>query len=1087
MAIERLQDALRFGLGDRFFVLYGLGIQDAFLTQHYVEEEIETSLWRVLHEHGFERIAFYSAHGGVYFRDTQSRAAARPQPGARFRSPSAPEMRRLSGGPLGKRMCLAAPPQSETQSPSSAPASSNGNGTTPSIGDAHAIRLLDTIMRDERGPRSAVVIVQAETVIRHFEDARTLAGRLGEWFRLPSTNTNVCLLLFAAHEYPELCESVRGRLPELHAVLTTPQRQQKRQYNVSFLGGPGVAEMERIVDYVRVYDGLQVAWPERERLVKWMAAEGEGAKVWLQRLRVAGRLDQETVRRRGWLASLPDDERTAWERLETLIGLQPVKEHLAQQTAFLAEETRRRQAGLKGRGEPPSLQMVFTGSPGTGKTTVARLVGEMFRDLGMLRRGHLVEVAKASDLIAEHVGGTAMKTNGMIDQALDGVLFIDEAYQLAERERGGFGQEAIGTLLTRMENDRDRLVVIVAGYPEKMREFRKTNPGLPRRFPEENVLPFPDYSPDELVGILHNMLQERCYSWTAAMERQLREVVEGLYAVRDETFGNAGEMRNFAEALIRQRAVRVHGSQLPIDEPLCPEDIPGHYRSFLRPPIPPIEELLQELEALVGLQQVKDFVRRQVRVLQLEQRQRQQGRSPKPRSLHMVFTGNPGTGKTTVARLIGQLCKALGVLRKGHVIETGRADLVAGYVGQTAPRVEAKIKEALDGVLFIDEAYTLSRGSEQDFGQEAIDTLVRRMEDYRDRLIVVVAGYPEEMRRFIERNPGLQSRFTRYVIFPDYHVDELIAIYRRIAEEEGFVLPPETEEHVKAYLQGLQERNPHGFGNGRAVRNLFEEMKECLAERLATEEKDESEVESFAFAATDVPPLPGATAGSARRPAQQTLNLSPHLPAPPTEPLSLESVRQAVGFVAVQMKTGEQGSGTGFVISPQGLFITAYHVIENAATTHVRLEANPEQALSVDLLAWDANADVAILRLPPGAYPWLPLIDREGKVDLGERIGVFGYPLGQELGREITYTEGVVGSVRHTSGVTLVQISADVTRGSSGGPVLRLADFRVLGIVHGGVKQEIASGLNFAIPIDEVYKRFGEDASFRRGIRVAEE
>ena len=186
----------------------------------------------------------------------------------------------------------------------------------------------------------------------------------------------------------------------------------------------------------------------------------------------------------------------------------------------------------------------------------------------------------------------------------------------------------------------------------------------------------------------------------------------------------------------------------------------------------------------------------------------------------------------------------------------------------------------------------------------------------------------------------------------------------------------------------------------------------------------------------------------------------------------METVRLAVGYVTVKLHTGEHGCGTGFVITPQGFFVTACHVIEQAATTDVRLEANPEQALPGEVLAWDAAADVAILRLPLSTYPWLPLIEQTGKVTVGEKIGVFGYPLGQDLGREITYTEGVSSSVRHTSEVRLIQISADVTRGSSGGPVLRLADFRVIDIIHGGVKQEITSGLNFAIPIDEVYNRF---------------
>ena len=305
------------------------------------------------------------------------------------------------------------------------------------------------------------------------------------------------------------------------------------------------------------------------------------------------------------------------ERLNALIGLQPVKARVDALCAVVELWQRRKEAGLA-VGDPPTLHMVFTGNPGTGKTTVARCIGEIYRDLGLLRRGHVIEVT-GKDLIGAYVGWTAIQTNHKIEEALDGVLFIDEAYALSENQsdQHNFGREAIDTLLKRMEDDRHRLVVIVAGYPDKMRAFRSANPGLPRRFPEDNMIEFPDCTPPELMAILQQMLLEKGYQLSAEMLDTLRETVEGLYAIRNETFGNGGDMRNLADALEQGYAVRVHKGRLPLDEPLRPEDIPERLRPLARGPVPTVADLLHELGALVGLQPVKDFIRTRVRLLQL--------------------------------------------------------------------------------------------------------------------------------------------------------------------------------------------------------------------------------------------------------------------------------------------------------------------------------------------------------------------------------------------------------------------------------------------------------------------------------------
>jgi SpoVK/Ycf46/Vps4 family AAA+-type ATPase len=257
------------------------------------------------------------------------------------------------------------------------------------------------------------------------------------------------------------------------------------------------------------------------------------------------------------------------------------------------------------------------------------------------------------------------------------------------------------------------------------------------------------------------------------------------------------------------------------------------------PPPRPIEELLAELDALIGLAEVKREVHLVTNLLRVQQIRRERNLPVLEASRHLVFTGNPGTGKTTVARLLAQIYRTLGVVERGHLVETDRSGLVAGFVGQTAGKVVAAFDRADQGVLLIDEAYSLTRGGESDFGREAIDMVVKLVEDRRDRLVVILAGYPDEMEELIDANPGMRSRFPKTIYFPDYSDDELLAIVESLGAAGRYHLDDGARGAVRAWF-AAQPRTA-GFGNGRLARNLFEAAVANQASRLVAIERPTDE------------------------------------------------------------------------------------------------------------------------------------------------------------------------------------------------------------------------------------------------------
>jgi SpoVK/Ycf46/Vps4 family AAA+-type ATPase len=522
----------------------------------------------------------------------------------------------------------------------------------------------------------------------------------------------------------------------------------------------------------------------------------------------------------------------ALAKLDAMVGLTPVKQEVRGLIARMQVEQKRRDQGFDV--SALSQHMVFTGPPGVGKTEIARLIGEVCRALKLLRKGHLVETDRAG-LVAGYVGQTATKTLDRCRESLDGILFIDEAYTLAAPTGGegpDFGREAIDTLLKFMEDHRDRIIVIVAGYRNEMRRFVDSNPGLSSRFTK--ILDFPSYSTDELCEIFKRMAARQQFALPNGFEAKVKPWIDNRSTAQD--WANAREMRTLLEKTREAQAIRVAGDPSADISLVKMEDLVQATGEQLQANESSIAAALQTLNAMVGLAPVKQEIKRLTARLEVEQKRKEQGLAVAAVSHHMIFTGPPGVGKTEVAPVIGDIFRALGVLRKGQLVETDRAGLVAGYIGQTATKTLDKCREALDGILFIDEAYTLAApagAGASDFGKEAIDTLLKFMEDYRDRIVLIVAGYPAEMRRFIESNPGLSSRFTKNINFPPYGVAELCEILRRMAERQHFSLPddfaPVLTPWIEARCQGTD------WGNARSMRTLLEKAREAQAIRISTD------------------------------------------------------------------------------------------------------------------------------------------------------------------------------------------------------------------------------------------------------------
>ena len=511
--------------------------------------------------------------------------------------------------------------------------------------------------------------------------------------------------------------------------------------------------------------------------------------------------------RKNFLKKKGESER----KLDRLIGLTNIKSSIKKIKAY---------ALANKESDDLNLHMCFYGNPGTGKTEVARLIAGILYENDILETDTVVEVSRC-DLISQYLGETAIKTSKVIDSAMGGVLFIDEAYSLLSKDNShDYGHEAISTLIKAMEDHRGEFCVILAGYRNQMADMISSNPGFKSRIQFE--LDFPDYSRDELFDIASLMLEKRGYTITAESRNKILDLAD--FKRKQPNFANAREIRNILDQVIMNQNLRVAGAD---DKEIGLADVNEYITSSkIKLPLQgkgmsqTIMSADDELDALVGLDSVKRMVKK-IRAYA------KRNKEDDGFNIHMCFYGNPGTGKTEVARIISRILYDVGILPEAKLIETDAHGLIGKYVGETAPKTEEKIADAMGGILFIDEAYSLVHnasigGISSTYGEEAIAVLLKKMEDRRGDFAVILAGYKNEMQNMISSNPGLESRIQFTLEFPDYTREELSKIAVIFASKKKYVLEKAALERILDVSEYY--RSKPNFANARTIRNILDQV-----------------------------------------------------------------------------------------------------------------------------------------------------------------------------------------------------------------------------------------------------------------------
>lgn len=732
-----------------------------------------------------------------------------------------------------------------------------------------------------------------------------------------------------------------------------------------------------------------------------------------------------------------------------------------------------------GNGSPLNFNLVLMGGPGTGKTTLARQYGKMLAANGLLEIGHVVEVDKAA-LKAQYVGQSSAKLLQKADEADQGVLFIDEVYQLGGDDdfhgADSFQRDIMDALLKIAWDRRGTMAVVIAGYRDKTEKLLEEYEGLASRFPK--TVEIADYTAGQLTGIFRKKALGAGIRLSTDLDKELDAFLESWYNERigdpKREWANIRTLEAEFFEPIQAAWLRAEAVKAALEPADLPPELKGFWERRDKRSDP-----WEELRDMVGLGNVKKKVEELLAYMQM-------GIHPEMNSAkvsqNLIFLGNPGTGKTEVARRMGRIMRKIGASRTGQV-KVLEADSV--LTGDAIKRASKACQEALGGILFVDEAYLLGQS---DIGVQVLQKIMKFMEDHAGEVMVIFAGYEKEIQELLKVNPGLSSRFTDWIVFEDYTAAELRQIAAGMAAGNKYGASADFLERSEQLFQRWLQGKKRDFGNAREVRKYVNRCIQRHAVRMsqlsAAGVAVDADPNRWTLTADDLSsedlrrlesgPVPsGFETPSGLRTARESferIRRASESAAPLLDRWTEQLCEQAVLYLKIRTADGE-GTGTAFLASPEGDAVTCAHCVRNAVelTVRVGLPGEGGQWCPCQVLFSDEKEDLAVIRLERGEhYPFLPMASSGVQLQKGQPVSMLGFPKG--LTGDIVLYDGKIASLSQNThrGGEVVCLQIEGKHGNSGSPV-QTEDHQVCGVFQGSFGKT-GDEVNFMSPVRNFWR-----------------